>query len=220
MLHRLAGSQCCGADHLLGKVCGYPSMNSHMMGSRWWYPSASWHRSTRRLTVLTIFICTSRLGAWQGWALLPRTIREIRGDPRSPGSTRQTRGIEPNLNLVSYERFYLIFFLALTTLLSNSITVYVGQHIKALLATSQDQLSSPNSSLPPTTSSPLSSVGSALHLASPTGAGQQWLEHAGAVSPDSLCCVSFPGACHCLFPVMVTNWHLKLVLVFFMLISF
>lgn len=53
------------------------------------------------LTVLTIFICTSRLGAWQGWALLPRTIREIRGDPRSPGSTRQTRGIEPDLPLVS-----------------------------------------------------------------------------------------------------------------------
>lgn len=101
LLHRLAGSQCCGADHLLGKVCGYPSMKSHMMGSRWWYPSASWHGGARRLTVLTIFICTSRLGAWQGWALLPRTIREIWGDPRSAGSMRQTQGIEPNPHLVS-----------------------------------------------------------------------------------------------------------------------
>lgn len=45
----------------LVKVCRYPSINSHMMVSHCWYPSASCHRSTQHLTVLTIFIRTSRL---------------------------------------------------------------------------------------------------------------------------------------------------------------
>lgn len=115
LLHRLVGSQCSGADHLLGKVCRYPSINSHMTVSHCWYPSASCHCSTWHLTVLTIFIRTSRLCCGTGLCSPAASGKpgEGRGSPGHLGSLRQTQGIEPSLNSVSLGRFYLIFIFAL-----------------------------------------------------------------------------------------------------------